>query len=269
MHSKKADSKAVFKILDAQLLVKRVRPNPAYLIGHNTALQAGAIARCNMSWVELKAFTHAKGSQSLSIDNAILGPIPKHLLFVLFDNTEFLGSLTTNPFMFHHFDMNYFTLYFNGKQIHGGDLHLDTACEKGSLMAYRTLFELSGIRHSNTRLQISHASFINGYFILLFDLTPDNVASEGHTSHPDSGNIRIQARFSKALPVATSCLLLLEYDSCVRIDSSRNITRTFNSSNGHSVDYVLSAVCGFVSRRLPFGFTSPASYSKFWHPHCE
>ena len=51
---KEADSKAVFKIMEAQLLVKRVRPNPAYLIAHNTALQAGPIARCNMSRVELK-----------------------------------------------------------------------------------------------------------------------------------------------------------------------------------------------------------------------
>ncbi len=41
MHSKEADSKAIFKILEAQLLVKRVRPNPAYLIAHNTAVQAG------------------------------------------------------------------------------------------------------------------------------------------------------------------------------------------------------------------------------------
>ena len=58
---KEADSKAVFKILEAQLLVKRARQNPAYLIAHNTALQAGAIARYNMTRVELKIFTHAKG----------------------------------------------------------------------------------------------------------------------------------------------------------------------------------------------------------------
>ena len=41
VHSKESDSTAVFKILEAQLLVKRVRPNPAYLIAHNTAVQAG------------------------------------------------------------------------------------------------------------------------------------------------------------------------------------------------------------------------------------
>ena len=41
VHSTAEDTTAVFKILDAQLLVKRVRTNPAYLIAHNTALQAG------------------------------------------------------------------------------------------------------------------------------------------------------------------------------------------------------------------------------------
>ena len=71
LKSKAEDSKAVFKILDAQLLVKRVRPNPVYLIAHNTALQAGTIAKYNMTRVELKTFTYASGSQSLYIDNTI------------------------------------------------------------------------------------------------------------------------------------------------------------------------------------------------------
>ena len=129
--------------------------------------------------------------------------------------------------MFQHFDVNYFTLYVNGKQIPSGGLHLDTACEKGSVMAYRTLIEGSGIRHSNAGLQISHASFINRYFKLLFNVTLDQGASEGHMSHPDLDNIRIEARFSKALPCATTCLLYLKYDSCVRIASSRTVTTDF------------------------------------------
>ena len=57
VHSKSENSNAVIKILDKHLLVKRVRPNPAYLIAHNTALQAGAIARYNMTRVELKTIT--------------------------------------------------------------------------------------------------------------------------------------------------------------------------------------------------------------------
>ena len=129
--------------------------------------------------------------------------------------------------MFHHYDMTYFTLYVNGKHIPSGGLHLDTVREKESVMAYRTLFEGSGIHHSNTGLQISHAAFVNRYFMLLFDMTPDYRVSEGRTSHPDSGNIRIEAKFAKALPVTTTCVLYLEYDSCVRVDSSRNVTTDF------------------------------------------
>ena len=94
--SKAEDSKVFFKFLDAQLLVKRVRPNPAYLISHNKALQAGAIAWYNLNRVELKTFTFASGWQSLSIDNAILGPIPKRLLFAMIDNKHFLSSTNTN-----------------------------------------------------------------------------------------------------------------------------------------------------------------------------
>ena len=111
---------------------------------------------------------------------------------------------------------------------------MDTGREKTSVMAYRTLFIGSGIRHSNSGHDITHDMYVNGYFMLLYDLTPDHRASEGHTSHPQSGNIRIEVKVEKALTTAITCLLYLEYDNCVRIDSSRNVTTDFH--NGHSAD---------------------------------
>jgi hypothetical protein len=74
-----------------------------------------------------------------------------------------------------------------------------------TVMEYRTLFEASGIWHSNAGLQITHDMFIAGFFMLLFDLTPDHGASECHTSHPTNGNIRIVAKFKEALPDAVTC----------------------------------------------------------------
>ena len=122
--SKAADSKVVFIFLDAQLIVKRVRPNPAYLIAHNTALQAGVISKYNMTSFELKTITFSGGSQSLPIDDNILGPITKRLLFTMIDNKDFLTSPDTNPFEFLHFDVDHFSLHDNGKQIPSGGLHL-------------------------------------------------------------------------------------------------------------------------------------------------
>jgi len=107
----------------------------------------------------------------------------------------------------------------NGRQIPSEPLAIDTGHEKTTVMAYKTLFEGSGIHHSNSKLQITHDMYISGYFMLLFDLTPDLAASEGHTSPVETENIRIELTFKEALKDAITCLLYLEYDNSVHVDS--------------------------------------------------
>ena len=63
--------------------------------------------------------------------------------------------------------------------------------------------------------------------MLVFDLTPDRAASEGHSSNPENGHIRIEAKFDKALPNPITCILFLEYDNSVRIDLLRNVTTDY------------------------------------------
>jgi hypothetical protein len=90
-------------------------------------------------------------------------------------------------------------MFVNGRQIPSESLVIDTGHENSSVLAYQTLFEGSGIHHSNSGLQITHDMFINGYFMLLYDLTPDMAASEGHTSPVEGGNIRIELTSKEAL----------------------------------------------------------------------
>jgi len=154
--NKDAQSKTFFKYIDASLLVNRVKPNTKVLFAHNETLAKGALARYNLTRVELKTFTFSSGAQSLSIDNAVLGPIPKRIIFTMVKNTDFVGSLNTNPFNFRHYGLRSFTLNVNGKHIHAKGLILNTDHEKTSVMAYRTLYETSGVHHSNSGLQITH-----------------------------------------------------------------------------------------------------------------
>ena len=126
--NKDAEPKTTFKFLEAELLVKRIRPNPAYLIAHNIAEQWGP-CDVQLTRVELKTFIFSSGSQSLSIDNAVLGPIPIRLLFTKLKNKDFIGSLDTNPYLF-HYDFNHFALYVNVKQIPSKGLSLDMGHEK-------------------------------------------------------------------------------------------------------------------------------------------
>jgi hypothetical protein len=142
-------------------------------------------------------------------------------------NSDFLGSVTTNPYNLRHYDISYFALHVNGRQIPAERLFLSMDHEKTSVMGYRTPFEGSGIHHSNSELQITHDMYINCYFMLLFDLTPDTSASEGHTSQPDNGNIRVELRFAKPLPDPVTYLFYLEFDNTISIDKLRIVLKDF------------------------------------------
>ena len=135
--------------------------------------------------------------------------------------------MSSNPFYFRHYDLNHFALYVSGKQVPPEGLTLDMSRDKTDIMGYRTLFEGSGIHHSNTGLQITPVKYINGYFMLVFDLTPDLAASEGHTSDPAHENLRLELKFAKALPYPLVCLLYLEFDNKVLIDSIRHVSTDF------------------------------------------
>ena len=224
--SHKADAKAIFKFTDAALFVRHVKPNPSIFIAHSRALQK-VNARYDVTKVALKTFTFSAGSKSLSIDNAVLGTIPKRLLFAMVKNTDITGSVNSNPFYLRHLKITSFVLYVNGQQIPSGGLNIDTNNEKTTTLAYQTLFKGSGIHHGNSGIQITHSMFVNGYFMLLFDLTPDTAASEAHTSLSENGSIRIELQFEEALKDAITCLLYLEYDANVQIDNLRNVITDF------------------------------------------
>jgi len=217
-------AKATFKFLDAELIVRRIRPSPQISVAYNEALCKGFFARYNLTRVELKTFTFASGPHTLSINNAVLGVLPKRLIFTVVKNADFLCSRNTNPYNLRHYDVTNFTMYVNGRQIPSESLSVNMGHEQTSVRGYATLFEGSGIYHSNSGLQITHDMYINGFFMIVYNLTPDLAASEGHASSPTSGDIRIGLKFGTALPEAITCLLHLEYDNSIRIDLARNIS---------------------------------------------
>ena len=130
-------TKTTFKFLDADLIVRRIRPRPKISVAHNEARSKGCIARYNVTRVELKTFTFVGGHQTISIDNAVLGMLPKSLIFTTVKNTAFPGSRDSNPYNFRHYDLTNFTMYLNGRQIPSESLSLNMSHEKTSEVTLR------------------------------------------------------------------------------------------------------------------------------------
>jgi hypothetical protein len=106
-----------------------VKPSSTIQLAYTKALEK-VNARHDMTKVALKTFIFWAGSKSLSIGNAVLGTLPKRLLFTTFRNPEFMESPYTNSYYFRHFGLNLFVMYVNGRQVPSKGLPLNTASAK-------------------------------------------------------------------------------------------------------------------------------------------
>ena len=73
--------------------------------------------------------------------------------------------MISNPYNFRLYDLENFAMYVNGRQIPPEGVNLLMGNEKAAVMGYRTLFEGSGIHHSNSGLQITPDKYTNGLTI--------------------------------------------------------------------------------------------------------
>ena len=146
-----ADSETTFKFLVIYMMVRRLQQKPLIFSAHDMALTMGALARYNITIVDLKTFIFSAGSKSQSIDHVVLGPFPKRLLIIMIKNADFNGSVDTNPYKFRHYDIE-LSLYVKGKLVPIEGLTRDMDHEETTVMSYRTPFEGSGIHHSNSGL---------------------------------------------------------------------------------------------------------------------
>ena len=172
---------------------------------------------------QIKTFTTSSGAQQFSIDNAFFGPIPERILILLVKITAFVGTASTNPFHFHHYDMTNLVLYVNGVHHSAETLTIDCSTPFET-RAYETVFSSTGIYHDDRALMITLEMFTNDFYVIGFDFTPDREADEEHISLPRQGNVRIEACFKKPLPEPVICILCAEFPLHVEIDNSRKVT---------------------------------------------
>ena len=151
--SEDAGTEAKVNILDASLQVKKVIISPSVKLAHNKLLQT-TTAKYPINRVQIKTFVISKDLQSKTFDNVFLGPLPNRVIVGFTNNDAFNGTITTNPFHLKHFDINFLTLYVDGKPVPAKPLQPDFD-NRLYISSYQTLFCGSGIHFANNGNQIS------------------------------------------------------------------------------------------------------------------
>lgn len=223
------NSQSKIRILDASLLVRRAKVSPGVLLAHAKMLSK-TTAKYPLTRVEVKTFTIHSGLVGESLDNVILGQLPKRIIIGFVDNKAFNGDRKLNPFNFKNYGINFFSLYADGVQIPSRPLQPNFSKEEPLYVeAFHTLFSGTGVHFLNEGNSISRDDYSNGYCLFAFDLTPDLSANyAGHWNLVKHGSLRLEVRFEKPLDATVNCIVYAEFDNVLEIDSSRQVIVDFS-----------------------------------------
>lgn len=224
----KDDSSSEIKILDANLFINHIHVNHDMLVAHQKMLDTGKNMSMMLRRVQIKQFTVNMGQHSLNIDNICFGRLPNMLLFGLVLNEAYSSKRSLNPFNFRRYGLQSAQLVVNGVNIPSKPLELCYSSSNGksttSARAYQALFRAVGMEVVEKGHQITKERFDTNFFFLAFDLSPDHAYNDMCMSQLTHGNIRIEGKFEKAIEKPLTCIVMLDYDGCIEIDSYRNIT---------------------------------------------
>lgn len=218
-----AEDKSSIEILDATLFMNHVTIAPNILAAHQAVLMKGNNAVYPYTRVEVRSHTVSPGSQTMTIDNVIIGRIPRLMICALISNDAMVGKRTLNPFRFEPHSISQFQLLINGVKWPSTGLTFDytNADAPISSRAYDQLFRETQLDRGH---QITKAEFDSNIFLIACDLTADkNYGDNSYTNLASQGTVSIEARFSKALEKTISVIVYSEFDASLEITKNRDI----------------------------------------------
>lgn len=210
------------KIVEATLYAKHCTINPNILVAHHKILERSN-ARYHYKRCEVKSYTVSAKSNSINLDNIVLGQLPTNLTFCMVDNDAYAGLKKKNPYNFKHNKITSVTLYVNGVPTPSATILTNFSNSEEYSRAYASIFSTTGLLHSSQGNLITKDMYAHGYFMIAYDLTPDLASNDGCSSLLDRGNIRMEIRYEDSLPNTTTCLIYMEFDATLEIDKDRNI----------------------------------------------
>lgn len=214
------------KILNASMLIRKVKISPSVYLAHANALESGT-AKYPIHRVICKTFTIAAGARDASNEKVFAGQLPSRIIVGCVENDAVNGRRDRNPFNFKHFGLMEIGIYLDGQQQTIKPLQCDF--ERNSFVrAFSSLFTGTGKENLDEGNDIDRRDFSQGYALYAFDLSPD-LAEDDHFNLVKQGTVRLDVKFANPLERTVTVVIYAEFENVIEIDRNRNIVFDFNN----------------------------------------
>ena len=145
---------------------------------------------------EVRAYNGNKGNTEVIIENPYESKIPTRLLLGMIDADSYIGNWRKNPLNFMHYDIQRAAFYIDDESTAKPPYKLDP--KNGQFIEpFMELYSILGKACEDMDIGIDPNDFVNGMFILPFDVTPTSAANMEYLSKKEGGHCRIELQFKK------------------------------------------------------------------------
>ena len=208
--------------LDTNWTVHKSQVTPQLLSGLNYGLSK-APARYAITRADVRHTTIPANVLDYSLDNIVIGVLPRRVFLGLVSNDAFNGQ-TTDPFRFQHYNVNFVSAFIDGTPYPQRPFTPDFK-QNTFVREFRALYRALNQTGTETYLDIDRDEFKERP-LFAFNFAPDLSNGPSLSSHVNlrqQGHLRIQLKFAEKLPESVVAILYCEFDSIIEIDELRNL----------------------------------------------
>ena len=208
-------------IKSLRIVTKKLTIHPTIVEKHREMIQKQPVIY-PIAQSKIKTYNINQGISATNLSGIFRGKLPRSIIIGFVKSDAFLGSYTTNPFLFQPFDVSYLALVVNGTPTPARVFQPDFTNGK-CIREYRHLLDNLGIFHENESNMIDFETFKSNLALFCFDLSPDHCNSYHH--HIDqSGFVNLDLQFKTALAQNITVIVFATFNETVQIDASGQVT---------------------------------------------
>ena len=224
---------AELDIHDIKFVVCKKKMSDPVVLAHSRVMASQSDASYNYIRSETRSFNVPAGQLTVSIENPYQSNIPARMVVFMTRSDAKSGKFTLNPLNFQHFNVSTAGFYIDDEPTPkrpfrispGQDMFLEPMME---------LYSILGKNGEDTDIGLTREEFMNGTFLIPFDVQPTASGDLRYISRRQGGHCRLELTFHTPLKHNINVITYAIFPALVDIDLPRNV-RTVELEKPHRV----------------------------------
>ena len=171
--------------------------------------------------MEVRGNNGNKGNTEVTIENPYESKISTQFILRMVNANSYIGNWRKNPLNFKHYDTSRAAFYIDDESITKQPYKSNPSDGK-FIEPLMELYSILGKAGEDVDIGISTENYLEGTFLLPFDVTPTSAANMEYLGRKMGGNCRIELQFHKPLLHNIMIIIYAIFPMKLQIDMARN-----------------------------------------------